>query len=236
MTRTTLSLFAALAIATFGARTSADTINGTTGNDTIYVGLNGGKVKVCINGNTPLTEIESGTSLTENHVFNLDEGNDEIRIMASSDSNITACGVTLTGGISFGSFAIDVNGEEGDDRILGADNRGLLLGGDDNDRVTVRDGTTGGVSGAGGGLDDDTVCAGDTNYAVGTATLQGNEGVDCLEVVNLASNPSTFNCGAGTDFFVDIAGYGETSCEDNNDNVSCGAGDHAAAGGAACYQ
>jgi hypothetical protein len=172
----------------------------------------------CLNGTATQHEV---LNLDNNYVVNAGAETDRIVILRASETytcpdganpDVSMSALTTT---HFASQYIDVNGQDGDDEIAGGDGDGILDGGADLDRVTVRSNTTvtANDAEARGGLANDTV----GSAIVGTSErLDGDAGNDCLE--RLAANtgaPALFFGDSHTtgDMCEDVTGGVESGCE-----------------------
>jgi Ca2+-binding RTX toxin-like protein len=122
------------------------TVNGTSGDDTISVGVNGGIVTATIDGVNGFFNSASTSSIDVDALA----GDDYILGSARKDSLIGGLGNdTLVGGAEDDTLI----GADGDDRLEGGSDQDLLSGGNDND--TMLGGSSGDIFA--GGSNTDTV-------------------------------------------------------------------------------
>jgi Ca2+-binding RTX toxin-like protein len=228
MKRWTIAMFNALMVV------AAGTANATTvtlsANDVVKIGMrtdtNVPAYCLVVSANNDVITNLTGNSsgLGADYVFDLSTGAEELVVLTASEGTFncsTSGGTVSMTTLLYNGHPLDVNGGSGADRIKGGTGLGILRGGDGDDRITVRhDGSTAGAEGEAG---SDVVCSDgvDTIKIYGFAFSGTDDNTaDCLERQNPGaspSNPAAFNCGGGTDEYVDITGYSEQNCDTQRD-------------------
>lgn len=162
-----------------------------------------------------------GASQFVNYSVDVDERANVVEIDANSDGNLISFN-------SFANYALDANGRDGHDTLIGASLRDTLHGGGGNDDISgfagmdVLDGGTGNDTISGGdGLDDISGSYGNDDLAGGNGgdTLRGGGGNDIL------------NGEFGNDRLLGAAGIDTAKGSNGNDYISGGADNDSLYGG-----
>jgi Ca2+-binding RTX toxin-like protein len=176
MLRSTI-LVAALLVS---SSASANTINGTAGNDTICLyNAAAGTPRACVNGVSQFVSLPV--------TLNGWDGNDTIMVAGPGGCHCTCVGPSLD--FVYSGSTVTINGGSGNDLIIGGNGSNVMTGGAGDDQIR-------------GGTGTDTIRgeAGKDRIADpgGTMeTLDAGDDADCLHDSNCTYSSCT--CGAGTD-------------------------------------
>lgn len=186
-------------------------VRGTSGADEFTIGQNGSMLELA-SGTSSLTFINTSVGIAnpvERLVLNAGRGNDLITI--NDVDNVGAMQILVNGelgedtvigsGASLGLVRLLIDGGDGEDSLTGTDDNDTILGGDGNDLI------------AGGGGND---------------TLRGGDGADVID--GGAGNDLVQGEGRNDSL---LGSNGEDTIEggNGNDTIAGGAGDDSAAGG-----